>query len=213
METIKDRGSVNKPHVLDGTNYDYWKGMMVDFLKSLGNKAWKVMIKGWKHPMITSEEGVTNLKLEADRTDAEALGNSKVLNAFLNGVDKNMFILINTCSEAKEAWEILKSSHEGTSKVCMSRLQLLTTKFENLRMNEDETMSEFHIRLCHIANTSFALGEKMYEEKLVKKILKSLSKRFDIKVTTIEEAQDLSSIKVDEFIGSLQTFEMSIVKG
>lgn len=31
-----------------------------------------------------------------------------------------------------------------------------------------------------------------------------------MKVTTIEEAQDLSSIKVDEPIGSLQTFKMSI---
>jgi hypothetical protein len=31
-----------------------------------------------------------------------------------------------------------------------------------------------------------------------------------MKVTTIEEAQDLSSIKVYELIGSLQTFNMSI---
>lgn len=46
METIKDERSVNKPHILDGTNYDYWKAMMVVFLKSLGNKAWKVVIKG-----------------------------------------------------------------------------------------------------------------------------------------------------------------------
>lgn len=32
----------------------------------------------------------------------------------------------------------------------------------------------------------------------------------DMKVTTIEEVQDLSSIKVDELIGSLQTLEMEI---
>lgn len=31
-----------------------------------------------------------------------------------------------------------------------------------------------------------------------------------MKVTDIEEAQNLSSIKVDELISSLQTFEMSI---
>lgn len=31
-----------------------------------------------------------------------------------------------------------------------------------------------------------------------------------MKVTSIEEAQDLSNIKVDELIGSLQTFEISI---
>lgn len=95
--------------------------------------------------------------------------------------------LINTCSEAKEAWEILKTAHEGTSKVKMSRLQLLITNFENMRINEDEFISDFNIRRRGIANTSFALGEKLSEEKLARKILRPLHKKFDMNVTTIEE--------------------------
>lgn len=50
----------------------------------------------------------------------------------------------------------------------------------------------------------------MFEEKLARRIIRSLPKRFDMKITNIEEPHDLSSIKVDEIIGSLQTFEMSI---
>lgn len=64
------------------------------------------MIKGSKHPVVTSENGATSLKLEAEYTDVEddeALENSKTLNAILNDVGKNMFRLINTCSIAKEA--------------------------------------------------------------------------------------------------------------
>lgn len=37
--------------------------------------------------------------------DEEALGKSKALNSISNGVYKNIFRLINTCNEAKEAWE------------------------------------------------------------------------------------------------------------
>ena len=55
-----------------------------------------------------------------------------------------------------------------------------------------------------------SLGEKISEEKLVRKILRSLPKRFDMKFTTIEEAQDISSLKVDELIGSLQNFEITV---
>jgi hypothetical protein len=121
-----------------------------------------------------------------------------------------MLRLINTCTVAKEAWKILQTAHEGTSKVRMSKLQLLNTKFENLKIDEDETILEFNARLHDIANTSFALGENMSEEKLARKILRSFPKDFDMKVTTIEEYQDLlSTIKVDELIGSLQTFEMA----
>lgn len=76
-------------------------------------------------------------------------------------------------------------------------------------MNEDESISDFKIRLRDISNTSFALGENMSEEMLSRKILRSLSKKFDMKVKTIEEARDLSNIKVDELIGFLQTFEMT----
>ena len=91
----------------------------------------------------------------------------------------------------------------------MSKLQLLTSKFENLRMEDDETISEFNTRVRDIANSCFALGEKIPEEKLARKILRSLPKRFSMKVTAIEESQDLSTMKVDELIGSLQTFEMT----
>lgn len=52
----------------------------------------------------------------------------------------------------------------------------------------------------------------MSEEKLAINILRSLPKRFDTKVTATEKAKDLSSMKVDEFIGSLQTFKMSIIE-
>ncbi|XP_050875314.1 uncharacterized protein LOC127078947 [Lathyrus oleraceus] len=92
----------------------------------------------------------------------------------------------------------------------MSKFQLLTTMFENLRMNEDESIYDFNIRLRDIANTSLSLGKKMSMENLDRKILRSLPKKFNMKVMTIEKVQDLGRIKVDELISSLQTFEMAL---
>lgn len=122
------------------------------------------------------------------REDEASLGNSRALNAIFNEVDKNIFRLINTCFFAKEGCDILVVAHEGTSKVKMPGLQLLTTKFESLRMLEDESVVEFNVHLLDIANELFALGEKISKEELVCKVLHSLPKRFDMKVTTIEEA-------------------------
>lgn len=47
-------------------------------------------------------------------------------------------------------------------------------------------------------------------KKIARKILISLPKRFDMKIRTIEEIQDIITIKMDELIWSLQTFEMTI---
>lgn len=65
---------------------------------------------------------------------------------------RNVFRLINTCTEVKDAWEILKSSHECTSKVKISKLQFLTTEFKNLRIDVDEFISDFNIIFRDIAN-------------------------------------------------------------
>lgn len=56
-----------------------------------------------------------------------------------------MFRLINTCTSAKEAWSILEVAYEGTSKVKLSCPQILSSKFEALRMSEDETMAAFNV--------------------------------------------------------------------
>jgi len=84
------------------------------------------------------------------------------------------------------------------------------TKFENLRMQEDETIHDYYMNVLDIANSFDSLGEKLLDEKMVRKILRSLPKRFDMKVTSIEEAQDISSMKVEELVESLQNFEIMI---
>ncbi|KAK2388682.1 gag-protease polyprotein [Trifolium repens] len=210
----KDGIVVSKLPLLDGTNYDYWKSRMAAFLKSIDSRTWKAVLRGWEHPKVKDANVVDReeLKPKEDWTPAEdtlALGNNKALNALFIGVDKNMFRLIMKCTVAKDAWEILKITHEGTSKVKSSRLQLLNSKFENLKMKEEETVYDFHMNILDLANSFDSLGERLSEEKLVRKILRSLPKRFDMKVTTIEEAQDIASMKVAELVGSLQTFEMN----
>ena len=56
----------------------------------------------------------------------------------------------------------------------------------------------------------FDLGEKTEDSKIVRKILHSLPESFHAKVTSIEESKDLDEIKIQEFISSLQTYELSL---
>ncbi|PNX89068.1 gag-protease polyprotein [Trifolium pratense] len=146
----KEGGYVSRPPLLNDSNYDYWKSHMVAFLKSIDSRTWKTVLKGCEHPRIKDANGADTeeLKPEEDLTTAEdtsALGNSKALNALFDGVDQHMFQLIKKCTVAKDAWEILKTTHEGTAKVKISKLHMLTRKFENLSMKEDESIHDFYM--------------------------------------------------------------------
>ena len=87
---------------------------------------------------------------------------------------------------------------------------MLTTRFEELKMSEDESFDSFYSKLNQLVVSKFYLGEKMEDSKIVRKILRSLPESFHAKVTTIEESKDLDDIKVQDLIGSLQTYKMSL---
>ena len=70
-------------------------------------------------------------------------------------------------------------------------------------MSDDESFDEFYAKLNDIVNFSYNFGEIYDQPKIVRKILKSLTKDFRPKVTTSIESKDVDSILVDELIGSL----------
>ena len=86
----------------------------------------------------------------------------------------------------------------------------LTTRFEELKMSEDESFDSFYSKLNEVVVSKFNLGEKTKDSKIVKNILRSLPESFRDKVTAIEESKDLDDIKVQKLIGSLQTYELSL---
>ena len=118
--------------------------------------------------------------------------------------------MISTTEVLEEAWDILCVHFEGINAVRESRLELLTKKFENLRMSEEENINDFNGKLCNVDNESFALREKIPKEKLVKKALRSLSPRFAYKETTIREVKELKRMRLEELKGSLLTFEIKM---
>nr|KJB29237.1 hypothetical protein B456_005G090700 [Gossypium raimondii] len=87
---------------------------------------------------------------------------------------------------------------------------MLTTKFETLRIQESKTIGEFYVKLYDLTNQDFPLRSEYSNSKLVRKVLRSLPERFITKVTTIDEANDTNAIKINELIGTLQTFEINM---
>ena len=96
--------------------------------------------------------------------------NSKALNAIFCGVSPDEFHRISYITIAKEAWQILETTYEGTKKVKDTKLQMLTTPFEELRMSEDKSFDSFYSKLNEVVISKFNLGEKTEDSKVVRKI-------------------------------------------
>ena len=119
---------------------------------------------------------------------------------------------ISSIETTKEAWTIFQTTYEGTKTVKDSKLQRLTTSFEEIKMEEDELFDEFYDKLKDIINSIFNLREIIQEAKIVRKVLKSLPARFHAKITAIEESKDIDKIPLTELVGNLQTYELGLTK-
>ena len=61
-------------------------------------------------------------------------------------------------------------------------------------------------------NLAFNLGETIPESKIVRKVLKSLPKRFHPKIMVIEESKNINKIPLTELVGNLQTYELGLTR-
>ena len=113
---------------------------------------------------------------------------------------------------AHTAWNILQTVHEGTQVVKINKLQQLTTRFESIRMSDDESFVEFYAKLNDIVNSAYNLDEIYDQPKIVRKIFRSLTEDFRPKMTTITESKDVDSIPIDELVRSLQSYELDLPK-
>ena len=104
----------------------------------------------------------------------------------------------------------METTYKGTKKVKDTKLQMQTTQFEELKMSEDESFDSFYSKLNEVVIDKFNFGEKTEDSKVVRKILQSLPESFRAKVMAIEESKNIDEIKVQELVGSLQTYKLSL---
>ena len=106
---------LNVPPYFDGSNYAFCKVRMRAFLCSIDETVWDAVDIRWTRPEVA--------KSMWDKAALAASNvNSKALNAIFCGVPPDEFHRISHITVAKEAWQILETTYEGTKKVKDTKL-------------------------------------------------------------------------------------------
>ncbi|KAF1889456.1 hypothetical protein Lal_00024783, partial [Lupinus albus] len=89
------------------------------------------------------------------------------------------FEKISDASSSKEAWDTLEKSYAGGLKVKKVRLQMMRRQYELLQIEEQEIIAEYFNRIRSLTNLMKGYGDKLDEQSIVDKVLRTLAKRFD----------------------------------
>lgn len=83
-----------------------------------------------------------------------------------------MLLSITEKETTKESWETLKTIHLGADRVRTAKVQTLKAEFLVLNMKETETIDEFSMKVNNVVSNIHALGYKVEEAYIVKKLLR-----------------------------------------
>ncbi|KFK34260.1 hypothetical protein AALP_AA5G121900 [Arabis alpina] len=212
MESYQELVNSSKV-ILDAGNYGFWKSRMKVVIGSIDVLAWKFVLVQREASVNVDAAGVRTPKPEETWTEDElkkAKFNSRALAAIHYSVSRKTFELIQGCETAKEAWNLLQSHYEGTQKVQNSRRDLIASRFENLKMEEHESIADFSSKLKSLAQEASTLGEKYKDQKLVNKFLRCLPSKFMAYKSALNVSQNTEELNFGEVVGMLQAHEMEL---
>ena len=201
----QDRRSNNVPPLLLGTeNYGDWKFQMKIFLQR-DIFEWDVVENGITIPM---KDGKPKPVKELTPEEVNSINyNARAMNSLLNGLCSTELRKVSACTTAKQIWDTIKVSHEGTSKVREVKLDLLLSDYESFRLEKDESIKEAQGRFLTLQNSIALLERIIPQAEINRKILRSLPKKFAPKVTTLQDSPLISQMETLTLFSELEEFE------
>ncbi|GKE11565.1 pol polyprotein [Tanacetum coccineum] len=137
----------------------------------------------------------------------DAKNDNIVKGLLFQSIPEDLVLQIGNLKTGKEMWEAIKTHNLGADRMKETRLQTLITKFENLKMSDNDTIDAYAAKLSGIASKSATLGKVISELKLVKKFLTSLPRHFVHIVAALEQVLDLKPTTFEDVIGRLKAHE------
>ncbi|VFQ65633.1 unnamed protein product, partial [Cuscuta campestris] len=111
-------------------------------------------------------------KTEEEFTDEDCKKmelNAKAINMIYCGVNADDYRKISRCETAKQMWEKLEVTYEGTAQVREAKIDHLTHEYELFSMKENEKIEEMFERFSNIINPLNLLGKTYTDRELVRK--------------------------------------------
>lgn len=131
----------------------------------------------------------------------------KAKNYLFQSLDKSILKTITQKETSKQVWDSMKMKCQGNVRVKRAQLNRLRRDFEVLAMKKGESINDYFGRVMTVANDMRNYGEDMSDVKIVEKILRTLTDKWNYIVCSIEEAKDIGQLSVDALQSSLLVHE------
>ena len=208
-------------HLLfDLSRFDDWKTRMLAYLSALHDEMAEVIKTGpVKIVMVnTAAEQTKDTPKYVPKPREEWTSDDRKRNNLDNiakdilfrAIDETIFPKVRKCTTAKEVWDTLMLIGEGDEQEKENKLTVAMKKFEDFKMKPGESIDSMESRFMKLSIEISDLEKEIPQKEQNLKILRGLTKEWEMKVITMRDHRDLKNTTTDQLFRDLKAFEFEM---
>ncbi|GJV78619.1 hypothetical protein Tco_1514489 [Tanacetum coccineum] len=172
---------------------------------------WKVIENGATLPKIQVVEGITTLlPITTAEEKAQRRLEVKARSTLMMGIPNEHQLKFNSIKDAQQLLEVVEKRFGGNASTKKTQRNLLKHQYENFTAPSSEMLDQTFDRLQKLVSQLELLDEKLSQEDVNQKLLRSPSPEWNTHAIVWRNKDDLDTMSIDDLYNNLKVYEPEV---
>nr|GEV38456.1 hypothetical protein [Tanacetum cinerariifolium] len=206
-------------HIMDASNvlmlkpgeFEIWRMRIEQYIQMMDYALWDVIENDPTLPKTQVVEGVIALmSITSIEDKAQRRLEVKAISNLIMGIPNKHQLKFNSIKDAKQLMEAIEKRFGGNAAIKKPQRNLLKQQYENFTASNLEMLDQTFDRLQKIVSQLELLGEKLSQEDVNQKLLRSLPPEWNTHAVVWRNKADLDTISIDDLYNNLKVYELEV---
>ncbi|GJZ05797.1 hypothetical protein Tco_0539590 [Tanacetum coccineum] len=203
--------AASKVPMLKPGEYEIWRMRIEQYIQMIDYALWEVIENGATLPKTKIVEGVmTEMPITTAEEKAQRRLEVKARSTLMMGIPNEHQLKFNSIKDAKKLLEAVEKRFGGNAATRKTQRNLLKQQYENFTAPSSEMLDQTFDRLQKLVSQLELLDEKLSQEDVNQKLLRSLSPEWNTHAVVWRNKADLDTMSMDDLYNNLKVYEPEV---
>ncbi|GJR15545.1 ribonuclease H-like domain-containing protein [Tanacetum coccineum] len=203
--------AASKVPMLKPDEYEIWRMRIEQYIKMIDYALWEVIENGASLQKTTTVEGVVIvMPITTAKEKAQRRLEVKARSTLMMGISNEHQLKFNSIKDAKKLLEAVEKRFDGNAATRNTQRNLLKQKYENFIAPSSKMLDLTFDRLQKLMGQLELLDEKLSQEDVNQKLLRSLSPEWNTHAVVWRNKADLDTMSMDDLYNNLKVYELEV---
>ncbi|GJX19586.1 putative ribonuclease H-like domain-containing protein [Tanacetum coccineum] len=203
--------AASKVPMLKPGEFELWRMRIEQYIQMIDYALWEVIENGATLPKTQVVEGVTTvMPITSAEDKAQRRLEVKARSTLMMGIPNEHQLKFNSIKDANMLLEAVEKRFGGNAATKKTQRNLLKQEYENFTTSSSEMLDQTFDRLQKLVSQLELLDEKLSQEDVNQKLLRSLSPEWNTHVVVWRNKAELETMSMVDLYNNLKVYEPEV---